>query len=231
MADRSFKWAAEKGSGFFRKHPVHGEEEAKLVLTDAFNVNEQDGNEMTCESSFNVEDSGDNLLNQVEGVDVEDEVPPETPPATAAGSFKFHPHLFWKMWYPSSCSLLSYSHPAIPDPSCHHAQVVVSSHLRDGCDDVPAATLRRDSGQKDWYGRAGKGPLMQLWTFIRSTMRLWNSWCSCWSKHSRTKLIRIAVIGLRGFSAAEMFHVPYLLNSSHYTCILAQCLPKLAWLC
>ena len=97
MADRSFKWAAEKGSGFFRKHPVHGEEEAKLVLTDAFNVNEQDGNEMTCKSSFNVEDSGDNLLNQVEGVDVEDEVPPETPPATAAGSFKFHPHLFWKM--------------------------------------------------------------------------------------------------------------------------------------
>ena len=97
MADKSFKWAAEKGSGFFRKNPVHGEEEAKLVLTDAFNVNEQDGNEMTCESSFNVEDSGDNLLNQVEGVDVEDEVPPETPPATAAGSFKFHPHLFWKM--------------------------------------------------------------------------------------------------------------------------------------
>ena len=83
---------------FFRKNPVHGEEEAKLVLTDAFNVNEQDGNEMTCESSFNVEDSGDTLFNQVEGVEgVEDEVPPETPPATAAGSFKFHPHLFWNM--------------------------------------------------------------------------------------------------------------------------------------
>ena len=112
MADRSFKWAAEKGR--IRKHPVHGEEEAKLVLVDAFNVNEQDGNEMTGESSFNVEDSGDTLFNKVEGIDEgpEDEVPPETSPATAAGSFKFHPHLFWnKIWYPSSCSLFPSQNP------------------------------------------------------------------------------------------------------------------------
>ena len=42
-----------------------------------------------------------------------------------------------------------YSHPRIPDLSFHHAQVVVPGHLRDGCDDVSAATLHRDSVQKD----------------------------------------------------------------------------------
>ena len=52
---------------------------------------------------------------------------------------------------------------------------------------------------------------MQLRTFNHIKKRGYeNSWCvtyACRSIHSRTKLIRIAVIGLRGFSAAEIFRV------------------------
>ena len=72
MAEKSFKWAAEKGR--VRKNVVHGEEEAKLVLRDAFSVNEQDGHEMTGESSFTVEDSGTTLFGQDDEVDDEHEV-------------------------------------------------------------------------------------------------------------------------------------------------------------
>ena len=44
MADKSFAWA--KAHGLTRDNKVHGEEEAKLVLEDAF-ANENERGEMT----------------------------------------------------------------------------------------------------------------------------------------------------------------------------------------
>ena len=41
MADRSFEFA--KTQGLWRKNPVHGEEEARLVLEDTFKIGEEEG--------------------------------------------------------------------------------------------------------------------------------------------------------------------------------------------
>jgi len=53
MADNAFKWA--KAKGLWRTNECHGEEEAKLILQESFNVNKQQGNEMGSHGSFAVD--------------------------------------------------------------------------------------------------------------------------------------------------------------------------------
>ena len=53
MADNAFEWAAERG--LTRKNPVHGEEEAKLVLIDGFAFTEEDGEAFHKEGKMTVE--------------------------------------------------------------------------------------------------------------------------------------------------------------------------------
>lgn len=54
MADKSFAWAASRG--LLRKNAVHGEEEARLVLKDYFQFNNEKGSMQTAKASGEVED-------------------------------------------------------------------------------------------------------------------------------------------------------------------------------
>eukprot|EP00435_Cladocopium_sp_Y103_P028061 s1158_g7.t1 len=58
MIDNSFNHAKAKGKAFFRINPVHGEEEAKLVLADAFNNKNEKGETTNLSSHGTFEDSG-----------------------------------------------------------------------------------------------------------------------------------------------------------------------------
>lgn len=96
MAESSFAWAKEKG--LIRKNVVHGEEEARLVLSDEFSYSHQSGNEMSATSSFQVEDPTYSMLNQVdfqptgfEGDGTVHEPATKEVPA-GSGSFRFLVH-------------------------------------------------------------------------------------------------------------------------------------------
>ena len=56
MADSSFVWAKSQ-PGCWRVNPVHGAEEARLVVHETFNMNSQEGNEMGTSSGFTAEDT------------------------------------------------------------------------------------------------------------------------------------------------------------------------------
>ena len=55
MINAAFQWASS--NGLVRKNPVHQEEEAKIVLQDAFELLDQTSNEISMSGSIEVEDS------------------------------------------------------------------------------------------------------------------------------------------------------------------------------
>ena len=54
MLEHTWNWAKEKGH--WRKNPIHGEEEVRIVLEDYFDHNNQQGSSMQQSGSFDVED-------------------------------------------------------------------------------------------------------------------------------------------------------------------------------
>lgn len=52
--DKSFAWAEKKG--LLRKNPVHGEDEARLVLEDFFNNFKEQGEMVHAKGEGDVED-------------------------------------------------------------------------------------------------------------------------------------------------------------------------------
>lgn len=56
MVDRAFAWALSKN--LVRKNSVHGEEEARLVLTDDFSVRNEEGQQTEQAMQFEVTDTG-----------------------------------------------------------------------------------------------------------------------------------------------------------------------------
>ena len=63
MADKSFAWAASRG--LLRKNAVHGEEEARLVLKDYFQFNNEKGSMQTAKASGEVEDQSHQFCTRV----------------------------------------------------------------------------------------------------------------------------------------------------------------------
>lgn len=55
MADNAFEYAAK--NGLIRTNEVHGEQEAKLVLEDAFSHEQLEGEESTSKTNMLAEDS------------------------------------------------------------------------------------------------------------------------------------------------------------------------------
>ena len=55
MIESAWRWATAHGC--LRKNPVHGEEEAKLVLSDTFDLVDSTGTETQLSGSFEAEDS------------------------------------------------------------------------------------------------------------------------------------------------------------------------------
>jgi len=53
MIDKSWQWAVKTGN--HRTNEVHGEEEIQLVLSETFNVNERNEEEITQEGNLTVE--------------------------------------------------------------------------------------------------------------------------------------------------------------------------------
>ena len=56
MVDRAFTWASSKN--LVRKNTVHGEDEARLVLTDDFSVRNEEGQNTEQAMQFGVTDAG-----------------------------------------------------------------------------------------------------------------------------------------------------------------------------
>ncbi len=56
MCDQSFAWA-KAHPGHFRVNAIHGAEEAKLVISETFNVNNQSGSEMKSSFGFKADDT------------------------------------------------------------------------------------------------------------------------------------------------------------------------------
>ena len=56
MVESSWRWAASRN--LIRKNPVHGEEEAKLVLEESFEAKNQTGEMMNMTGSAECEDMG-----------------------------------------------------------------------------------------------------------------------------------------------------------------------------
>ena len=54
MADNSFAWAQTQ-PGCFRKHPVHGAEEARLTVTEKFNLKNRTAAKMKTNTRFETE--------------------------------------------------------------------------------------------------------------------------------------------------------------------------------
>lgn len=55
MIDNAFLWAER--NGHLRKNGVHGEQEARLVLTEDFSVQNKEGQETTQSMSFEMHDT------------------------------------------------------------------------------------------------------------------------------------------------------------------------------
>ena len=55
MIATAWEWARTRG--LIRTNPIHGEEEAKLVLTEVFEVNSETGNETSMTGTIEAEDS------------------------------------------------------------------------------------------------------------------------------------------------------------------------------
>ena len=53
MWDRALEWA--KQNGHHRTHPVHGEDEVRMVLSETFSLKEQEEESVTRQGSFAVE--------------------------------------------------------------------------------------------------------------------------------------------------------------------------------
>ena len=56
MVDRAFTWASSKN--LVRKNTVHGEDKARLVLTDDFSVRNEEGQNTEQAMQFGVTDAG-----------------------------------------------------------------------------------------------------------------------------------------------------------------------------
>ena len=54
MADNSFAWAQSQ-PGCFRKHPVHGAEEARLTVTDTFNLKNRNSAKIKTNNRFDTD--------------------------------------------------------------------------------------------------------------------------------------------------------------------------------
>ena len=54
MIERSFQWAAERG--LTRKNPIHGEDEARLILEDFFSNTNERGESANAVAQGEVED-------------------------------------------------------------------------------------------------------------------------------------------------------------------------------
>ena len=54
MINAGFAWAT--ANGLVRKNPVHQEEEAKLVISETFELQDQTGTEISLSGNFEVED-------------------------------------------------------------------------------------------------------------------------------------------------------------------------------
>ena len=55
MIDNAFQWAER--NGHIRKNGVHGEQEARLVLTEDFSVQNKEGQDTTQSMSFDMNDT------------------------------------------------------------------------------------------------------------------------------------------------------------------------------
>ena len=53
--DNAFAWA--KSKGLLRTNPVHGEEEARLVLSESFEIVDEKGSTTELSGSFEVEEN------------------------------------------------------------------------------------------------------------------------------------------------------------------------------
>lgn len=60
MADHAFGWARDRA--LLRINAIHGEEEAKLVLEDFFEHNQQDGSSLNQTGSFTLQAAMVNLI-------------------------------------------------------------------------------------------------------------------------------------------------------------------------
>lgn len=55
MIEAAWKWAAKTNN--LRKNEIHGEEEARLLLSDTFCLLDEEGQEISIEGSFEVDDA------------------------------------------------------------------------------------------------------------------------------------------------------------------------------
>ena len=55
MIESAFAWAS--ANGLVRVNPVHGEEEARLILSDTFEVTDETGSMIEMEGNMEVEDN------------------------------------------------------------------------------------------------------------------------------------------------------------------------------
>ena len=164
MADNSFAWAKERG--LVRRNTVHGEEEAKLVLLDAFSRSHQSGNEMSAKGAFEVEDPNGTLLEPVSyDLTVDSlggeahEAPQQSTEALAvdSGSFKFLSFIFpiflANDFYPSQLLF-----PAIPNScgSCF-SQVDISNSVGDDCIVQCVASVYHHVRKEGGSGRTSQG--------------------------------------------------------------------------
>ncbi|CAE7389470.1 unnamed protein product [Symbiodinium sp. CCMP2592] len=97
MINAGFAWAT--ANGLVRKNPVHQEEEAKLVISETFELQDQQGTEINLSGSFELEDDSGFLLSR-DGPSIDssladiarggtsDAAPEEAPTAGQAASFK-----------------------------------------------------------------------------------------------------------------------------------------------
>ncbi|CAE7756328.1 unnamed protein product [Symbiodinium sp. CCMP2456] len=96
MITAGFAWAT--ANGLVRKNPIHQEEEAKLIISETFELQDQTGTEINLSGSFEAEDESGFLLQQdapsIESSLAEiargtsDAAPEEAPTAGQAASFK-----------------------------------------------------------------------------------------------------------------------------------------------
>ncbi|CAK9078897.1 Uncharacterized protein SCF082_LOCUS37667 [Durusdinium trenchii] len=75
MIEKSFSWA--KARGLTRDNPVHGEEEARLVLEDGFQHDDERGEMRHLKGEGHLEDADGALLSAPEGMELSEGAGPE----------------------------------------------------------------------------------------------------------------------------------------------------------